>query len=106
MQNCGSIMHFPIGPTTLIALLVISCPVFGEKPPVSTDLKSLPMYFERNEGQADRRIRYVSRGLGYSVLLTDSEALLRIKSAEVRVGLVGGSTTPPRVLGEQALSGT
>ncbi len=42
----------------------------------------LPMSFELNQGQADSQVRYLSRGRGYQVLLTDTEAVLRLHGAD------------------------
>jgi hypothetical protein len=36
----------------------------------------LPLSFEANHGQMDSHARYMSRGLGYSLFLTDNEAVL------------------------------
>lgn len=36
----------------------------------------LPLSFESNQGQADRTIRFLSHGTGYSILFKDGEALL------------------------------
>ena len=39
----------------------------------------LPLAFESNEGQTDRRVRFLSRGSGYSLFLTDTEAVLTLR---------------------------
>jgi hypothetical protein len=55
----------------------------------------LPLYFEPNVGQFDPRVRYVTRGSGYTLFLTDSETAMvfsgggREKQAAVRMKLVG-----------------
>jgi hypothetical protein len=36
----------------------------------------LPIYFEANQGQTDRRVRFLSRGNGYQLFLTPDEAVL------------------------------
>src|SRR3990170_4351161 len=36
----------------------------------------LPMSFETNQGQADAQVKFLSRGGGYHLFLTDSEAVL------------------------------
>ncbi len=41
------------------------------------------MYFEANRGQTDPRVKFVSRGAGYSVILTQTE-------------VVSGNATNPR----------
>lgn len=38
----------------------------------------LPLAFEANEGQLDAEVKFLSRGSGYSLFLTDSEAVLRL----------------------------
>src|SRR5271157_1334378 len=46
----------------------------------------LPLAFEKNEGQTDPRVRFLSRGGGYQLFLTSDEAVLslrRSKSARV-----------------------
>src|SRR5262249_38232347 len=41
----------------------------------------LPLSFEPNQGQADAGVRYLSRGEGYTLLLGDAEAVLRLGPA-------------------------
>jgi len=43
--------------------------------------RGLALSFEANQGQVDSRIRFLSRGRGYSLLLTDTEALLKLPAA-------------------------
>jgi hypothetical protein len=74
----------------------------------ATSYGKLPLTFERNEGQADPAVRFVSRGNGYSLFLTPSEAVLRLKgaseeSAVIRWHAVGGNRNP-RVTGESAVA--
>src|SRR5260370_2045935 len=38
----------------------------------------LPLAFEANQGQTDRRVKFVSRGSGYSLFLTGDEAVLAL----------------------------
>ena len=38
-----------------------------------------PLAFEQNQGQADAAVKFVARGPGYTVFLTPSEAVLRLK---------------------------
>jgi len=90
----------------------------------------LPLSFERNEGQTDPRVEYLSRGRGYSFFLTPTEAVwslqrgtaqpptpseppegrpreLRVAepAAVVRMKLVGGNPGPA-VSGLEPLAGT
>src|SRR5215510_16086068 len=41
----------------------------------------LPMNFEVNQGQASDSVRFLSRGHGYQVFLTDNEAALVLQSS-------------------------
>jgi hypothetical protein len=66
----------------------------------------LPLHFEANQGQAHEDVRYLSRGPGYSLYLTGSEAVLvltqpnaegsgeQVPSAALRMGLVGAARKP------------
>ena len=50
----------------------------------------LPLSFEANQGQTDAQVRFLSRGQGYSLFLTDHEAVLALRkpgsSAQVSPG--------------------
>lgn len=51
-----------------------------EKPasrPVVASYGKLPLSFERNEGQADGKIKFLSHGPNYSLFLTGTEAILK-----------------------------
>jgi hypothetical protein len=41
---------------------------------------NLPLSFEANRGQVDSQVHYLARGPGYTVFLTDREAVLALKS--------------------------
>src|SRR5438045_3089079 len=41
----------------------------------------LPLSFEANQGQTDRQVRFLSRGNGYSLFLTGTEAVLSLKDS-------------------------
>src|SRR5258705_13407435 len=43
---------------------------------VSENYGKLPLHFEANRGQTDKDVRFLSRGLGYSLYLTAREAVL------------------------------
>jgi hypothetical protein len=43
----------------------------------------LPMAFEANEGQTDKRVRFFARGHGYQLFLEANRATMRLKSAEI-----------------------
>lgn len=61
---------------------------------------NLPLSFEANQGQTDAQVRFVSRGNGYSLFLTESEAVLALrKPAKTKVensaNLLRGSSGKP-----------
>lgn len=41
----------------------------------------LPLSFEANQGQSDARVKFLSRGNGYSIFLTDSAAVLSLSKS-------------------------
>jgi hypothetical protein len=43
------------------------------------DYGNLPLSFEANEGQTDSEVRFLCRGPGYSLFLTDREAMLALR---------------------------
>ncbi len=84
----------------------------------------LPLTFEANQGQTDPQVKFVSRGAGYNLFLTTSEAVLTLrrasrrepnsprakappqeeKSAVLHVKLVGANATTTEVSGKDELS--
>jgi sugar lactone lactonase YvrE len=46
--------------------------------PLAPDYGQIPLSFEKNVGQTDSRVRFSSRGQGYSLFLTDREAVLAL----------------------------
>src|SRR5216684_3685743 len=79
---------------------------------VSENYGKLPLHFEANRGQTDKDVRFLSRGLGYSLYLTAGEAVLvlskphahsgqaprdanaQVKSVALRMSLVGAAPKP------------
>src|ERR1039458_4813570 len=49
----------------------------------------LPLSFEANQGQTDSHVKFLSRGNGYSLFLTSTEAVLSLKKPEAAPGLLG-----------------
>src|SRR5207245_10883217 len=44
----------------------------------------LPLSFEANHGQADPKVKFLSRGPGYTVFLTPTEVVRALNGSEVR----------------------
>jgi uncharacterized repeat protein (TIGR01451 family) len=74
-----------------------------------------PMSFEANQGQTDNRVKFLSRGLGYTLFLTSSDAVLALqKPAETRKQnqpsgamqdpLGVGTVAPPHAVAQPAAS--
>ncbi len=55
---------------------------------------SLPLSFTANRGQTDARVKFISRGSGYTVFLTSKEAVLMLRASaqSARKGVAGGVT--------------
>jgi Abnormal spindle-like microcephaly-assoc'd, ASPM-SPD-2-Hydin/Beta-propeller repeat len=64
----------------------------------------VPLAFEENSGQTDARVKFLARGAGYTVFLTDRDATLRLEQptktsaatpgAVVRFALAGANSHP------------
>ncbi|MGV3721523.1 MAG: SBBP repeat-containing protein [Actinomycetota bacterium] len=72
---------------------------------------NLPLCFEANEGQSDSRVRFLSRGSGYALFLTEDEAVLSLRKGKkgakphvLRMGLAGAQR-PASIAGQEALAG-
>lgn len=58
------------------------------KPPQLTEsYGKLPLSFEKNTGQTDSRVKFLSRGSGYSIFLTQTEAVLVLREPDPNAGL-------------------
>jgi hypothetical protein len=55
--------------------------VKAQSPSVDSRLRqaNLPLYFEANQGQTDARVKFLSRGAGYTVFLTEEGATLALQ---------------------------
>jgi len=57
-------------------------PNWATKKRISETYGKLPLHFEANQGQVDERVRFLSRGSGYNLLLTSNEAVLTLSRRE------------------------
>src|SRR5262245_18290043 len=79
----------------LLAMAVSVAPLTDETS--RTAYGNLPLVFQPNHGQSDRQVRFLSRGNGYGLFLTDTEAVLAINRAAstvVRMRLAGQNPRP------------
>ncbi len=60
---------------------------------IARNLLHAPMSFEVNAGQTDKRVKFLSRGAGYTLFLTPSEAVLSLNSANVKPAPQGEKRT-------------
>lgn len=78
----------------------------GVKPVMAERYGNLPLAFEPNQGQSDSRVKFLSRGSGYTVFLTETGTVLTLDGAEgsaIRASLIGAA--PARIDGADPLSG-
>src|SRR5688572_30540815 len=74
---------------SIVFILFLSAPARGTEVPA---FGKVPLTFEANHGQADAGIKFLARGPGYGIFLTEKETVLRFiqpSPAEVRMSLVG-----------------
>jgi hypothetical protein len=69
----------------------------------------LPLSFEPNQGQADKAVKFLSRGGGYTLYLTDNEAVMALRNADKQSGFLKlklvGANAAPEVAGQNQLEG-
>jgi len=65
------------------------------RPQAMESYGKLPLSFEANQGQTDQRVRFLSRGPGYSLFLTGDSAVLSLRqqkaNAVLRMKLLGAN---------------
>jgi len=72
-----------------------SAPPAATKESISAQFAKLPLYFERNVGQTDARVKYLTRGPGYILYFTPTEIVLSLRSqASLRMQFVGANKEP------------
>ena len=54
------------------------------KPGIAEAYGKLPLSFEANQGQRDRRVKFLSRGHGYTLFLTSTEAVLALSKSSLQ----------------------
>jgi hypothetical protein len=86
-----------------VAVIVL---VVGVNPVMAQPYGNLPLAFEPNQGQSNSRVKFLSRGGGYTVFFTETEAVLALDDAAgsaIRASLIGAA--PARIEGADPLSG-
>ena len=59
----------------------------------------LPLSFELNQGQTHAEVKFLSRGSGYTLFLTSTEAVLTLRNADSRARNEKASSTPQSTVG-------
>jgi Ca2+-binding RTX toxin-like protein len=77
-----------------------------ERARVLKEYARVPLSFEENRGQTDPRVRYLTRGRGYTLYLTGQEAVFSLSGVPSEPGVAGPSPTPPGAALRMALVGT
>ncbi|MBI4489335.1 MAG: SBBP repeat-containing protein [Deltaproteobacteria bacterium] len=66
-------------PSSLLSIPKLSKPDQAIKARVIKDYGKLPLWFEANQGQTDGQVKFLSRGSGYTLFLTSTEAVLALR---------------------------
>jgi uncharacterized repeat protein (TIGR01451 family) len=61
---------------------------------VVEDYAKIPLSFEANQGQADPRVRFISRGSNHALFLSPAESVLVLNAPEVKSGAGSKKTIP------------
>ncbi len=77
----------------------------AQKAQIVENYGKLPLSFEANTGQADKNVKFLSRGSGYGLHLTGKEAVLELLESGVRSQKSGASRKPRNSKLHGAISG-
>ena len=77
-------------PSVPVAADGLSAPDDATRARVVQEYGQLPLSFEENVGQTDAQVRFLSRGSGYALFLTDTEAVLSLHRAVEGEDKAGG----------------
>jgi Beta-propeller repeat/Cep192 domain 4/Abnormal spindle-like microcephaly-assoc'd, ASPM-SPD-2-Hydin len=85
----------------LLATATLSCSaqqVIQQVGSLQAKYGPLPLTFEANQGQADPQVKFVSRGPGYTVLLTTGGLVLSLRPVETQIDLQSSDLKGPSKL--------
>lgn len=99
-----TILAAALGIAVMGAVSPVSLQAAEVSPRLADHYGRLPLTFEANQGQTDARVRFLSRGQGHTLFLTESEAVLflpgktqadgREESSVLRLQLVDANHSP------------
>ena len=88
---------FPIGATDhLLRQGQIKEPDGATKTRLTEGYGKLPLHFEANQGQVHETVRFLSRGKGYGLFLTSTEAVLTLRKANRTSEKTGAEAVNPQ----------
>jgi hypothetical protein len=64
---------------------------------VSEAYSRLPLSFEENRGQVDKEVKFLSRGAGYTLFLTPTEAVLALRQSDGKETMTNDAATPSSI---------
>ena len=67
------------------------------QPKLVASYGKLPLSFEANQGQTDSRVRFLARGGGYTIFLTNDEAVLTLRKSSPGMSRLGKFGLPDRL---------
>jgi hypothetical protein len=111
LQSRGSvtIMRIAYARSLVVSIVLIACIPSLSLAAADEAYAKLPLSFEANRGQTDSRVKFLSRGSGYSLFLTATESVLSLKARQGRNDVLRlkllGSNRAPRIEGRDELSG-
>src|SRR5688572_4921276 len=79
-QDSGVPSHSPVIPSTTTTPAIDH----QQEKRLTVTYGKLPLAFEVNRGQTDPQVKFLSRGNGYSLFLTSTEAVLALQKTTVR----------------------
>ena len=89
----------------MLLCLPLAVAGLGFGAPRAATLAKLPLSFERNQGQTNPAVKFLSRGDGYVLFLTADSAVFKLPASVVRMRLCSGANPNPKVSGAEALPG-
>jgi hypothetical protein len=94
--HCSSVFYLTLASAAIC---------LGENTRIVSDFGKLPLSFEKNQGQTDASVRFLAHGQGYTLFLTESEAVVASKKGPpLRMKFLGGNRTP-EVTGVEEMAG-
>src|SRR5690348_15766058 len=81
------VLLLALAPLTLFASGRLRAAAPGERAPLSNSAAAtvygkLPLSFEVNQGQTTKQVKFLSRGAGYALFLTPTEAVLTLRAPD------------------------